>query len=349
MKKLKTNKIGVFSDIHIGLSQDNPMWHEIILNFGKWASEKYENLGISEIFIPGDIFHNRSEISVKTLDVAKKFFDMFKNFDLYISVGNHDVYKKNSSDIHSLQLLSEWKNINIIDTTPEIYKTPKGKTVSLIPWATEIENIPESDFCFGHFDIQSFYMNGYKICEHGFESKNLFSKSKFIISGHFHKKDFREYTDGTIMYLGSPYQQNFGDIGDERGIYVFDLEKNSFDFYLNEVSPKHIKIKISEIVDKKIKIEDIKNIIPNNLICLIIDKNLSPDLYSILFSKIQNLNPKFLKTEYNQINDEKNLEIVENLEISDISKIIEEYIEAMDVKNKEDLKKYIGDIYEKFK
>jgi DNA repair exonuclease SbcCD nuclease subunit len=348
MKVLKSNKVGLFSDIHIGLSQDNPMWHDVILDFGKWASKKYEELGITEIIIPGDIFHNRSEISVKTLDIAKKFFDCFKEFDLYISVGNHDVYKKNSSDIHSLQLLSEWKNITIVDLLPVVYKTPSGKKISLIPWATELENIPESDICFGHFDIQSFYMNGYKICEHGFESKNLFSKSKYIISGHFHKKDFREYNDGNILYIGSPYQQNFGDMGDERGIYVFDIEKETFNFYENTISPKHIKLKISEIVDKKIKIDDIKKIVPNNIVCIIIDKELTPDVYSILFSKIQNLSPIFLKTEHFEFQNQ-DLEISEDIEISDISKTMEDYIESMDIKNKTELKAYLLDIYEKFK
>lgn len=346
---IKSKKIGIFSDIHIGLGQDSSIWHETVIEFGKWASKKFETLGITEIVIPGDIFHNRSEISVKTLDLAKDFFDLFKEFNLIISVGNHDVYKKNASDIHSLKLLSEWKNITIVDVEPKVFKTSVGKTVSFVPWATDIDKIPLADICFGHFDIQSFYMNGYKLCEHGFESKNLFSKSKYIISGHFHKKDFREYTDGNILYVGSPYQQNFGDTGDERGIYVFDLETEKFNFIENTVSPLHKKIKISDIKEKKIDVEFLKNEIPNNLICLIIDQTITPDLHSILVSKIQNLNPKNLKIEYAEPQLGVTINGTPEFEISDISKTIEEYVDAMDVQNKSEIKTYLSDIYKKLK
>jgi DNA repair exonuclease SbcCD nuclease subunit len=349
MKQFKSNKIGIFSDIHIGLGQDSSIWHETVLNFGKWASEKFNSLGITEIAIPGDVFHNRSEISVKTLDVCKQFFDYFKDFELIISVGNHDVFKKNASDIHSLKLLSEWKNITIIDVKPEIYKTPSNKTVSFIPWATELENFPKTDICFGHLDIQSFYMNGLKLCDHGFESKNLFEKSKYIISGHFHKKDFREYTDGNILYLGSPFQHNFGDVGDERGIYIFDFEKNDFEFIQNTESPTHKKIKISDILDKKIKSEDLKRDVPNNLICLIIDKSITPDVHSVLISKIQNLEPKILKIEHAEPQKELNTDGSEEFELSDISKSLEEYVDSMDIQNKKELKDYILNIYDNLK
>jgi DNA repair exonuclease SbcCD nuclease subunit len=349
MKQFKSNKIGIFSDIHIGLGQDSSIWHEIVLNFGKWASETYKKRGITEIVIPGDVFHNRSEISVKTLDVCKQFFDYFKDFELIISVGNHDVFKKNASDIHSLKLLSEWKNITIIDLKPEVYKTLKNKTVSFIPWATDIENFPVTDICFGHLDIQSFYMNGLKLCDHGFESKNLFEKSKYIISGHFHKKEFREYTDGNILYVGSPFQHNFGDVGDERGIYIFDFENNNFEFIQNTESPTHKKIKISDILDKKIKPEDIKKDVPNNLICLIIDESITPDVYSVLISKIQNLEPKILKIEHAEPQKELNSDGSEEFELSDISKSLEEYVDSMDIQNKKELKDYILNIYDNLK
>jgi DNA repair exonuclease SbcCD nuclease subunit len=268
---------------------------------------------------------------------------------LFISVGNHDVYKKNASDIHSLKLLSEWKNITIIDLKPETFKIPNGNKISFIPWATPLENIPESDICFGHFDIQSFYMNGFKLCEHGFESKNLFQKSKYIISGHFHRKEFREYTDGNILYVGSPFQHNFGDLNDERGIYVFDLDTKKFEFIKNTISPVHVKIKISEILNKKTTTEHIKKIVPNNIVCLIIDSQVTPDIHSILLTKIQNLNPKILKIEYAEPQSSDNIENPEDFESSDITKIMEEYVESMDIQNKKDLKEYLVSIYDSLK
>ena len=87
-------------------------------------------------------------------------------------------------------------------------------------------------------------MNSYKVCDHGLESKQLFKKSPTIVSGHFHKKSHRKYENGQILYLGSPYQQNFGDVGDERGIYILNLENHAFNFIENKISPKHLKISL---------------------------------------------------------------------------------------------------------
>jgi len=351
IKSFRSKKIGLFSDIHIGYGQDSTLWHDNILTFGKWASDKFENLGISEIMITGDIFHNRSDISVKTLDIAKQFFDMFKEFQLIISTGNHDAWYRDSSEIHSLSIFKEWQNITIIDSEPKLFGTLVDKVVSIIPWGTKLEDFPTSDICFSHLDIKSFYQNNYHVCEKGFESADLFKKSKFIVSGHFHKKDYREYSSGKIMYVGSPFQMNFGECGDERGIYTFNLEDESFDFIENEVSSVHKKIKVSDITKKKIGAEELKNSIPDNIIRLIVDQKITPDIHSILVSKIQKYEPKNLTIEFELLDS-----VGDSLptdgdvgDVSDLSQFLDDYVEAMDTPNKEDLKDYLNDVYNTLK
>ena len=238
---IKSKEIGIFSDIHIGLGQDSSTWHKIILDFSKWVRKVYTDLGINDIIIPGDIFHNRSEISVNTLSVAKEFFENLKDFRIFISAGNHDCYYKDRSDVNSISLFKGWNNIVVIDKEPLIIEA-KGKKISLIPWGTEIENIPKADICFGHFEIQTFKMNSYKVCDHGIESVSLLDKSPLIFSGHFHTRDDRSYKKGRIVYVGSPYQQNFGDIDQIRGIYTFNPEFGDLNFIENDKSPKHIKL-----------------------------------------------------------------------------------------------------------
>lgn len=347
MDKFLSKNIGIFSDIHIGICQDSSIWHEIILDFGKWASETFEARGINEIVIPGDIFHNRSEISVKTMDIAKQFFDMFKDFRLVISTGNHDCYKKLDSEIHSLSLLKEWKNIEVVDSVPRIFKTNFDKTVSVIPWGTLLEDMPLADIMFSHLDIISFYQNGYHLCEKGFSTSDLFKKSKVIISGHFHKRDLRKYKDGYILYNGSPMQHNFGDVGDDRGIHILNLENNEIEFIHNIISPIHKKIRISDLITKKIGIKELKESIPNNIINLIIDSQLTPDIQSVLLSKINNLGPKILKIDHELHSIVSVSEEIET-ESTDIQTIISEYINLMDYQEKENLKSYLDELYSRF-
>lgn len=344
MTELKNSKIGVFSDIHIGLGQDSSIWHGCILELARWICNLYESEGIEDIIIPGDIFHNRNEISVNTLDIAKKFFEILSNFNIFILTGNHDCYYKDRSDINSISMLGYWQNIHIIDKQPFIINH-NNKTISLIPWATSIENIPKSDICFGHFEINSFHMNSHKICEHGINSENLLDKSPMIISGHFHKRSNRKYSNGVVHYLGSPYQQNFGDTGDERGVYILNLKDNDLKFYVNEISPKHIKINLSQLIKGEKDAKYLKSAIPNNMVNLIIDEPLPSEKISLILSKIQNLNPKQFRTEYKLENDITSDESFIDYSSVDIPKSIQDFVTTLDVQYKEDVVNYLNQLY----
>lgn len=342
---IKSNKIGCFSDIHIGLAQDSPIWHQTALDFAKWASDFYLNQGINDIIILGDIFHNRTEISVNTLSIAKKFFDYFKDFNVYILAGNHDSFYKDHSQVNSISIFDGWHNIKIVDNEPFLLKIG-DKNTTLIPWGTSFENIPKADIIFGHFEIATFYMNNFKVCEHGFTSENLFEKAKIILSGHFHKKDHRIYDEGEIVYLGSPYQQNYGDCGDERGIYVYDVESNEFSFTPNQISPIHAKISVKKLLDKETDMSSIKDFIPNNHVCLVVDTKLDEDKILLLSGKIQKLNPKTFRIDYEDSKTiQTTLESTTEIKTTNLSEDIEKYVNSLDIDNKKEVVSYINELY----
>lgn len=342
---VKSNKIGCFSDIHIGLAQDNSIWHQTSLDFAQWASDYYLKQGINDIIILGDIFHNRTEISVNTLSVAKKFFDYFKDFNVYILAGNHDSFYKDHSLVNSISIFDGWHNIKIVDNEPLLLKIG-NKNTALIPWGTTFENIPNVDVIFGHFEITTFYMNNFKVCEHGFSSENLFEKAKIILSGHFHKKDHRVYNEGEIVYLGSPYQQNYGDCNDERGIYIYDINENKFTFIENKISPIHVKISVKKLLDKQIETSFLKEKVPNNHICLVIDTKIDEDAILLLSGKIQKLNPKTFRIDYEDVKKiEIDAEISIDVKTTNLLEDIGNYVNSLDIDNKKEVVSYINELY----
>jgi len=341
---IKSNTIGIFSDIHIGLGQDSSMWHDIVLDVAKWASKEYIQAGINAIIIPGDIFHNRNEISVNSVAVATEFFEILKDFKLFISAGNHDSYYKDRSDINSISILKGWKNIVIVDKEPLILQAGE-KTISLIPWGTDIKDIPNTDICFGHFEINSFYMNSFKTCDHGLESKSLLNKAPLVISGHFHKKDHRKYKDGEIVYVGSPYQHNFGDCGDSRGIYILNINTNEFEYIENTVSPKHIKIFLSKLKNGQQDTDFLKSNVKGNLISFIIDEEIANEKITLLSSKINSLLPKFFRIDYKSVNNELEKSTDVDYSMVDIEKNIEDFVESLDFKYKTETTEYLTQIY----
>lgn len=342
---IKSNKIGCFTDIHIGLYQDNPKWHQISLDFAAWASQKFLQNGINDIVILGDIFHNRLEISVNTLSIAKKFFDYFKDFNIYILAGNHDSFYKENSKVNSISIFDGWNNIKIVDDEPLQLKI-FDKDALLVPWGTEFDKITKCDLIFGHFEIVSFYMNTYKVCEHGFSSENLFEKANIIFSGHFHKKDHRKYKNGEIIYLGSPYQQNYGDASDERGIYIYEVDKNLLNFIKNDISPQHVKLSLKKILDKEIDLNFLKENVPNNHVNLIVDANMAEEKVTMLSAKIQNLNPLTFRIDFGDtslsLNANSNGEIDENVNLIEN---IEKYVESLDINDKKEVVSYINEVY----
>lgn len=340
--KIRNKKIGCFSDIHLGLGQDSEMWHKISLDFAEWAASIYRENEIDEIIIPGDIFHNRSQISVETLSVAKKFFDFFKEFKIIISAGNHDSYLKNTSVINSISLLDGWNNITVVDNKPLVIESSVGKTISLIPWGIEIDEMPKSDIMFGHFEINSFHMNSYKVCEHGMSYSNLLKKSKTVISGHFHKRDQKTYEKGQIVYLGSPFQHNFGDMMDDRGIYIFDIENETFNFIENTISPKHYKIYTSKLSDKD---NDLTKLIQNNIISIVVDTKIEQDDFLKISSGLTKLNPLNIRSEFEEFEETDTNEFENEYDSCDLMKYITEYIEKLDVMHKKEVADYIKQLY----
>jgi len=55
--------------------------------------------------------------------------------------------------------------------------------------------------------------------EHGMESK-LFEKFTKVFSGHYHTRS----DNGTVFYLGNPYEMFWSDVKDKRGFTIFDTE-----------------------------------------------------------------------------------------------------------------------------
>ena len=230
----------LFSDIHLGLAKDSTIFHKISLDFADWLAEQATNRGITELICGGDIFHSRKYIHLMTNDVARLFFDKLKNFNLRIITGNHDCFNLDNSLIHSMALLREWKNISIYDKPH--YENIAGKTVGFIPWGTKVSEMLKCDVMFGHYEINGFQMGPASFCKEGMTATELLKKCPLIFSGHFHKPQKNEYKGGKIIYMGSPFQHNWGEKDQSKFIYEFDFKTLNLIDIENKVSPIHIEI-----------------------------------------------------------------------------------------------------------
>jgi DNA repair exonuclease SbcCD nuclease subunit len=338
---IKKPKVAIFSDLHLGLYGNSTEWHDVALKWADWITTDLKKKKISDIFFLGDFFHNRSEISVQTIHVASELITKFKDFNMFMVIGNHDAYYKNRADVHSLGFLKGHDNITIIDQNLEV--DAFGKKLLFVPWNHELPN-GKFDHIFGHFEIQTFQMNNYKVCDHGFQVMDfLASRTTNVWSGHFHTKSIKKYNEGMIRYIGNTFHHDFNDSGDDKGYHILNLEDDSVEFVKNTVSPEFIKIPLTKIKDYSM--EDVEG----NIIKLIIDKDVDDDKVEKFKVYLSNFSPFRLTTEYNVAT--KTIGDVEQVDSIDIVGMFYEFYEQLNLDDEQlrRVKKINDELYEKCK
>lgn len=342
MTKLTGPKIACISDIHLGVHQDSQTWHNIALTYANWLRSTLIEHNIQDIIIAGDVFHNRHEIGVNTIHAAYKFFDVLKDFNIIAITGNHDCFYKDKSDVNSISILS---NSNVVVYQELHNLNINGKSFAFCPWGTSIDNIPKSDIIVGHFEITNFKMNHHKVCDHGLATESLLDKAKLIISGHFHYREHRKYSNGrSILYLGSPHELDFGDRDQVKGISILDTDTLEIDFIENTISPKHKKIPVSKLVDGSIN--DIDKLVTGNIISLFVDTKVSTQNIDLILSKFGQYKPLQLRTDFNFTEDSQvNTNDLESLSF-DIETALQEFVDLLttDV-NKNDILEKCLELY----
>lgn len=342
--QLNNSRVALFSDLHLGVHQDSENWHQIAREWVLDFKADLERNNIKDIIFCGDFFHVRAEVAVNTLHFASEFLEILKDFNIICIVGNHDAYYKDRSDVNSLSILKNHENMTIVEE--QAVFEAFGKKIVMCPWGVDESRIPECDLLFGHFEIANFRFNQYKVCEHGLKASDLLSKSKLVISGHLHQRQDREYRDGRILYLGNPFQMDFGDVNGVKGHYLMDLTDFSMAFRENKVSPVHHKIKLSELVAIGEINKDLKKTFKGNFIKLVVDRRVSPDDMDRLIRLYQSFKPRSLIIDY-QVNFNQFGDGFEMGDLSgiDIGSAIKEFVNLLEIENKEIIIDHTVDLF----
>lgn len=267
--KLKSDKIVLFSDIHWGKSRDSDIKLQIACEFIDNFCNLIKKHKIKNVIFLGDWFDNRSFVSVKTQNIA---FDALMKISkivdgIYMIVGNHDSYFKNTIAVNSVKTYSVIDNVYPIEELTEI-KFKSGKKGLLCPWDSLDASAFKSkyDILFGHFELQDALLTG-TVSKIGTKPSTLLSISPLVFSGHYHLRKKYSHKNGKIITIGSPTELDWGDADNEKGIYILDTKDLSYTFHKNTFSSKHIRIFWSKIKSKTSKFNQIKG----NYVRLVID------------------------------------------------------------------------------
>lgn len=232
--------IPIITDTHFGVSKDDDFFMQHQFRFIENVFFPYlQKNEIKTIFHLGDFWDKRKLLNINTLNiVCERFFKPLHDMGvtLYIFVGNHDVYYKNTNKVNSLQFLTAmYDNIVFVDDFCDV--TVGNKTFSFFPWINNgnyddalkfIETSKGSVAC-GHFETKGFEMTRGQFADSGID-KNLFKKYDRVFSGHFHIPS----KQGNFEYIGNPFYLSWADWDTRKSFTLYDTEKNTVAYVLNE-------------------------------------------------------------------------------------------------------------------
>ena len=270
---MENRKIWLIADTHFGYKGDDEEWLSDYIGY-------FENTLIpimkkevkpGDIMIHlGDVFDNRSTIGLNTIHRVIKLFESFSKIfnDIRITVGNHDIMKKSTNEVTSIDMLKYIPHVKVY-YTPDV-DVIDGKMCFFNPWVENPDKEREylsginADYVFGHLEIGGSQMSnrsGVKIEFAGGIKASDFKNSQ-VYAGHIHIRQDNK----NIHYVGNPYHKDRGDRENQKGITILDLKSGETSFIENTTSPKFIKENIYDILN--FTVGDLKERWKNNRVDL---------------------------------------------------------------------------------
>jgi DNA repair exonuclease SbcCD nuclease subunit len=277
----------ITGDWHVGVRGDSDTYQKI---FETWITDfllpTIRKHDVKAIAILGDIFDNRNSINVKSQNLAlwaiRYLLDSETRLEIYMLLGNHDIYYRNQREINSLKIFENMDRVCVINHISK-YSFEDNRFFTFVPWIVSEEDlkvIGKGDVVLGHFELNGFEMTRGGIKEtKGMNLSYFTDRFSKVFSGHFHLRN--DY------YVGNPFQMNWGDTEDQKGVQILDTKNLSSVFIPNTISPIYKKVYLSQIKNKTFLLNEIKN----NFIKIYLDEPYTDKILQKIEEVVQSKKP----------------------------------------------------------
>jgi DNA repair exonuclease SbcCD nuclease subunit len=269
------------------------------------------------LIINGDLIH-ANILDYPVLKVLADFFEKFKDVDITINVGNHDLDGKVSVLSPLMQINKSDKHSTI--EYPFVYKNNKT-SLCFVPFMKEslaskhIERISkdlnpdDTNILFFHGTFSGSSWSAFKKSKSGISQKAFYLKKfDLIVASHIHK--YQKLCNGRGFYTSSMIPLNFGEQNLEHGFHIIDFDKRRRYFVIPKV-PRFIEINLSDM--KTMQKVELERMVKGNIICIRTDilepfnkKKIKDELMEMkaMFILFKNIPATFDKTEQPKIKKE---------------------------------------------
>jgi DNA repair exonuclease SbcCD nuclease subunit len=327
-------KVLLFTDLHIHNHKQSLQRLQDCLDVLRWAFQTARDREIKDVLFLGDLFHDRQKIQVMAYHNTFQVFEEYRDLNIYLLLGNHDLWFHDKWDISSVMPLSAMSNVQVIakPCTMEI----AGGLFDFLPFTHDPISVVTEHFknkspvlC-GHVAIDDATLNEIYSTksEVSIESekdmvrvnKDVFKGWEKVLLGHYHCP---QQLNDRIEYIGSPLQLSFGEAFQSKHLMVMDAETLEVDYVENTFSPKYLIIRDDEVGSAKLE---------NNFVQVQVDDVDSVDVmelrkYILDNYRVQSIDFKELKKQDIKANHQ---ELQEKFDISN-GDVLERYIATIGI------------------
>ena len=254
---LMSKRIFMIGDTHLGLGFPNTTdkWHKVHIEYFRDFLIPLLKREVKEgdiIIHLGDLFDNRNTIPINIMNYGMDIVEeISKIAPLHIIIGNHDLYSKSTSDINSVRPFRYIPNVSVYNKTTKIEYN--GLNLLMMPYVENrleqiklINDNKDCDYLFCHSDLNGCKMHLTSVAHRNNDKIDIgdFKSFKKVRSGHIHLIQ----SNNAFTFVGSIFQMDRNDTGDQKGIFVIDTENDTEEFFPNNISPVFKKYRV---VDEK--------------------------------------------------------------------------------------------------
>lgn len=339
------SKALIFSDLHIHNHKDRVDRLQNCIDVLNWVFDEAAKNNCEYIFFLGDLFHERAKIDVRNY---LKTFEVFMNHmirdaadrDMYLLVGNHDMYHKERWDINSVKPLSAIPRVHIVDAPTQI--KIGGRKIDWLPHTEnpvkelcdlKNKNSGSGDILLGHISVHGALLN---VC-YGTKADvivefdgdmipvdvNVFDDWKMTFLGHYHAS---QMIGDKVEYVGSPLELNFGEAFQQKHLIVLDLDTLDKKYIVNDFSPKHLIVSPKDIKDNNYDLN-------NNFVRITVDSMSTKDLIDLKREVSKNHNILSLDTKEKEKSKEDGQIHIDNANsvLMNIEEMLKKYVDEKGV------------------
>jgi hypothetical protein len=217
--------------------------------FFKDIAEIYTAEGCDGIVDLGDTTDDRSSIPMTTVEVLGSGIAGLPDCPRWKLTGNHEQYLRDASVNnrrlfdHSFTVVDRYRH-EIVDDVNLLFASYPGDYKKLCEWIDKkLGACAGPVILFGHFEIEGSFFNNAKALT-GVPQK-LLSACNLVLMGHIHMP---QSLTSKIHYIGSPFQQDWGEAGQDKRVAIVDTDTCSVKWVPLTGYPQYRTLSLTEFM-----------------------------------------------------------------------------------------------------